>query len=762
MKENPEFVFTASSAQFYEWVASNDPAMLDEIRRRVEEGRWGFVGGWWVEPDLNLPGGESLVRQGLYGQRSFERLFGRRARTGFNPDGFGHPGTLPQILKLQGLESYVFMRPGPHEKTLPAGLFWWESPDGTRLLTCRIPEAYNDSGDVRDRLQHIVSSSDQPLTVRIAFYGVGDHGGGPTLLNLRSIEEIRREDAAPRLVYSSPDRYFAEVRAAGAAELPVVRDELQHHAVGCYTAQSEIKKLNRTTEQALVTAEKIAAVGSLAWDAVYPKRELTAAWQHVLFNQFHDSLAGTSLPAHYTLARAAYGGAQAEAESAMYLAVQKLAWQVPAADPDSAYLMVFNPHSWPAVLPVEYDLKVKSSLNYRLEDEAGVAIPYQLVPATTEVGQFNLQRLLARVSVPAFGYRQVRLRETPNAETSGVTAAPAGTLENEHLRVTFSPDGAMNLFDKDTGAAVVESARALVMDDPSDTWSHGVQSFAKQIGEFHGAQAKTVERGPVRQTVRVRRQYGASTLTIDWSLYSGSKCLEARVTLDWHEQLKMLKLSFPVAVDAPKATYETAYGDITRPTNGNEEPGQRWIDVTGTRGGKPYGLAIINDAKYGYSISGSDIRISIVRSAPYAHHEPLKLDLKRDHIWMDQGEQTFRLKLVPHGGSWQEAGLPRLAEELTAPVAVLQQGIHPGSRPQSSSFLSVDAANVIVAVVKQAEDNDDLILRCYETAGQAVQASINLSCAGKRWSGRFGAHEINTLRFERATGTFREVNLLEN
>ncbi len=185
----------------------------------------------------------------------------------------------------------------------------------------------------------------------------------------------------------------------------------------------------------------------------------------------------------------------------------------------------------------------------------------------------------------------------------------------------------------------------------------------------------------------------------------------------------MLKLSFPVHVDEPHSTYETAFGYIERKTNGDENPGQRWIDLTGKSEGKDYGLAVINDAKYGYSVLKNDMRVSIVRGAVYAQHRPARLMPNGEYIWQDQGIQTFRMWLVPHLGSWQAAGVVRLAEEFTAPVPVLYQGIHPGLKPQSGSFLSVDAANIVVTALKRAEEGDDLILRCYETDGRATTAT---------------------------------------
>jgi alpha-mannosidase len=233
------------------------------------------------------------------------------------------------------------------------------------------------------------------------------------------------------------------------------------------------------------------------------------------------------------------------------------------------------------------------------------------------------------------------------------------------------------------------------------------------------------------------------------------------VALDWHEHLKILKFSFPVEVQDPRPTYEIAYGYKVRKAEGEEDPGQRWIDLSGRGAGGEYGLAVINDAKYGYSVQDNDMRISIVRGAVYAQHQPFKLDPKGEYVWQDQGPQSFRLLLVPHTGAWQEAGVVRMAEELTAPVAVVYQGIHGGNRPLSASFLTVDAANVVVSVVKKAEEGDDLIIRCYETAGRPTEASLDLKLLNRRWTGTFRPLEIKTLRVPFAGGEIREVNLLE-
>ena len=765
MNETPDFSFTASSAQFYQWVAENDPGMLAEIKKRIAEGRWNIVGGWWVEPDVNIPGGEAMVRQGLYGQLTFQRLLGSRAKVAFNPDSFGHSGTLPQIFKLMGMENYIFMRPGIKEKTIPADLFWWEGLDGTRILTYRIPISYNDNGSVRNRVEQTLALlKDEPMKSFMAFYGAGDHGGGATKENIRSIEELKTEKGAPVIFYSTPEKYFREIRENKSLNLPVVKDDLQHHSVGCYTAESEIKKGNRNSEAALVTAEKITAIGSIAWGSGYPKAEFTSAWQRVLFLQFHDSLAGTSLPEHSQSAREGFGYALDTAHKATYIAVQKLEWKVPAEDPSSQYLLIFNPHAWEVSGNIEYDFNWgNTSKPSRVEDSQGNSLPHQWAPGTTEAG--GRKKLVANTVIPPFGYRQIRIMAGEPLTIKSAASAENNVLENEFLKVHISPSGTLGIFDKKNGKELFTGGetgcRAVIINDPSDTWSHDIKTYADEIGSFGNATMKIMENGPLRAIIRITTTYGASTLTCDWTLYSGSRQLEAKVMLDWHEHLKMLKFSFPVDVEEPAATYETSYGHIVRATNGYEDPGQRWIDLSGNRNGNIYGLTVINDAKYGYSVLGNDMRVSIARSAVYAHHNPRVLDMNAEHRWMDQGIQTFRILLVPHDDTWKKNNVVRIAEEFIAPPVAIYQGIHGGSMPKSGSFLTVDKQNVIVSAIKMAENGQDLIIRCVETNSEEVEATLDLRFNGHKWTGRFRPCEIKTIRMNQKTGDTKEVNLLE-
>ncbi|HSU19662.1 MAG TPA: glycosyl hydrolase-related protein, partial [Acidobacteriaceae bacterium] len=211
----------------------------------------------------------------------------------------------------------------------------------------------------------------------------------------------------------------------------------------------------------------------------------------------------------------------------------------------------------------------------------------------------------------------------------------------------------------------------------------------------------------------------------------------------------------------PQATYEIAYGALARDNEGFENPGQRWIDVTGQANGHTYGLTVLNDAKYGYSVDGSEMRVSVARAAVYANHEPRELKPGVDYNWMDQGLQTFQMQLLPHLGTWQQVGAPRAAAELVDPVPIVYQGIHPGTRSASDSFMSVDAPDVIVEAVKEAEDGDDLIVRSYETDGQGTTATLQMPFLHAHWTGQYDPFEIKTVRINRHTGDVKEVNALE-
>jgi alpha-mannosidase len=367
------------------------------------------VGGWWIQPDCNLPCGESFVRQGLYGQRYFAERLGVTATVGYNVDSFGHAASLPQILLKSGLSAYVFTRPHPHEQRLPSRLFWWESQDGSRVLAYRVPYEYCTwGGELHLHVQRCAAELGKNGLHRLmCFYGVGNHGGGPTRENLESIRALNGSPGYPELVFSTPSHYFCSVEGDHLT-VPVVQDELQPHAVGCYSVHSGVKRWNRQAENLLLVAEKLSSLASRVTGLAYPD-DFERAWKDVLFSQFHDILAGTCIEPAYEDARNLYGEAMAIAGRNLNNAIQSLSWRIGLEPEDGVTpIDVFNPHAWPVRAPLEVELG-RISENDVLLDAEDNSVPLQAVRPYATVSSGSRSRLAFVAELPAFGYETYRL-----------------------------------------------------------------------------------------------------------------------------------------------------------------------------------------------------------------------------------------------------------------------------------------------------------------------------------------------------------------
>ena len=752
MDEYPDFVFTCDSSLFFAWVEESDPELFERIRERIAEGRWQVIGGWWVEPDCNIPSGESFVRQALYGQRYLRERFGVTATTGANVDSFGHNATIPQILRGSGMDSYTFLRPGPRELELDSPIFWWESPDGSRVLAYRIPHEYcSPREDIGDHVERAIASLPVDGREFAVFYGVGDHGGGPTKANLDQIARLNEADG-PKLELSSLRSFFDSV--SGNGEFPVVAGELQHHSRGCYTSHSGIKRWNRRTENLLQRAEKWCAVADALGLHPYPREELTRAWQLLLFNQFHDTLAGTAIEPAYEDARDQLGHAASLAAGAFNRAVQSIARQIDVEhEYETRPIVVFNAHPWRLRTDVELEYTWLRPAGARVVDESGAPVAMQMTRSLTTMSG-SRARIVFPVDVPPLGYRVYRVRV--GAVEAEPLPATDTTLENEHLLLELDPASGRiaRLVLKETGVDLAAAGRphAVVVDDPSDTWGHGVCAYDQEVGEFECTGVRLLENGPVRAILRVDGRFGASTLREDYVLGRDARHVDVRVTLDWHERLKLLKLRYPTSLETGTATFEIPYGSVRRPADGSEQPGQTWVDVSA----EGRGLAVANDAKYGYDVHGGDIGISAVRSPVWAWHDPRELEPGGDFEYMDQGCQTFTVRLVPHSGDPVGADVARRAAELNQPAFAMFEAGHAGSLPLQRSFADDGGGPVVVTVLKRAEDGDGLVVRAYESAGRPASAAIRV--LDTQIEADFGPNQIKTFHLG---DRVREVNLLE-
>ncbi len=802
MKEFDDFVFTASSACYYKWIEEDEPELFAEIRQRVGEGRWALAGGWWIEPDCNLPSGESFARQSLLGQRYFLSRFGKMAATGYNVDSFGHHGNLPQILQNSGLRNYLFARPGRHEKTLDRCLFTWEGIDGSRVTAFRIATGYG-TGNIealRKSLERIEEFAQTENTDMLLCYGVGNHGGGPTIEMLNHLRELREGPEGERFVFAGPDAFFDAIRAAG-YDLPVLRDDLQHHASGCYAAHSAVKRANRRAENALLAAEKYACLAAVLTNAAYPRERLAHAWEGLLFNQFHDLLCGCSILAVHEEAMNLYGECLSIAQRETVRGTQRISYRIDTlmgADPVTARhelgapIVTFNPLPWPVRVPVRVPTLFRLRHGARSTetppvigafDDNGHAAVVQPIQCRHRLWDDRDGIYLA--DVPACGYalhyiRPVKADESvAESPETGVTLVAGEDeidqpmckvyygrliMENQYLRVEVDRiSGTVHvLHDKRTDTRLIDgpASRGVVIEDwHHDTWGHGVTRYTDQVGQFGDAEVAIVEQGPVRCVVRSKTLYGDSILTQDFILYQDADQLQVEVKLDWREKYKILKLAFPVEVTDPRSFYEIPFGRIERPCNGEEEPGLNWIAVSGRSDDKRCGLALLNDGKYSFSVEGSEMLMIAARSALYADHGGIRR-AGEDYDYLDQGSQSFTYALKPFAGETPPAAVVRAALELNTEFETVQESYHGGPLPRRASYLRVSADNLIVTAFKRGEDDDGWILRAYEAEGRATAAAIECDLLEKTLEFEWGPFEIKTIKIG-DDGAVQETNLLE-
>ena len=768
MQEHPQVCFTASSALFYYWIKESEPAVLEQIRRAVEAGRWEPVGGLWIEPDCNLPSGESFARQGYYGQRFFKQIFGKPASVAMNPDSFGHAATLPQIFKKLGMAYYVFMRPmADVEKEYPeSGLFFWRGIDGTQILTANIFESYNADDDILARIDRLIQrrKPSAPGAPLLCFFGVGNHGGGPTRRAIMALDALQQDEKSPQPVYSTLARFFKEIEETLPKEsIPVVQGELQHHARGCYSAHASFKRLFRHTEHALLRAERSATLAHLLLNDPYPQIDFSRAWRTFLYTMFHDILAGTSIPAAYEDARDQLGAARTTAHRIINRAVQRIAANLPVDQPG---VLVVNSLPWFVQQPVCVSDTALARLPrpFRLLDESGTEISYQQQPAEYPGGK--QYRFLAHV--PPFGYRFYRIASgSPASVCKDDTPLVVGadSLENAWWRIEVCPiTGTITrLYDKQHARDLLERGALLeCLADASDTWSHGVSAYRVTLGTFRAKSLTRVAQGPVFATVRVHLTYARSEAFLDITLYRDIPQISLDLQVNWQEKYTVLKFGFATRLEDASIVAEIPYGYLKRPMDGEEQPFQQWLALRGRLENTQYYIGLVNDGVYAYDAHGAEVRLTLLRSPAYAHHDPAPYRGESDYPIMDQGWHRWKFIVWPCADMQSLPSLARLAWELHNPPEVLTESVHAGTLPQSASLCACEQGSVLVTAVKMADTAPYLIVRGYEYAGESTNALIILPELHVRIRAQFHPFEIKTFAVDPQDRKVTEVSLLED
>ncbi|HLY42455.1 MAG TPA: glycoside hydrolase family 38 C-terminal domain-containing protein [Terracidiphilus sp.] len=755
MRETPGFCYSHSSSAHYRWVERADPQMMDEIRQRIREGRWEVVGAWPVEPDCNIPATESFVRHCLYGKEYCQRVMGVDVKIGFNPDSFGHAAGLPTILKRAGYGYYAFMRPQEHEMKLPL-VFWWEGPDGSRVLVCRI---WHDYDADPARIRPAADGAFAPGFDHAAFFlGVGDHGGAVTKEYIRQVLAMQKDSSLPELRFSTLQSFFSAIE--GSAEfgsLPVVKGELQHHSRGCYSANGEGKYLNRRAERWLAEAEAISLMANWTTGHAYPAEQYADSWWKVLFCQFHDMMAGTSLYSDYQDVRDSVGYACETAQTSKVEALERMAKQVDLSAVSESAVFVFNPLPWRRRGLIEYYAERNPSgtapiTHLRAKD--GTKIPAQWRPSESMTPFFR--RLSAWVDLPPCGYKVFELAHGDEPESEGF---------GDFVKISDSGFG-ISSFKAEDGAELLASPVGLVViGDTGDTWAHGINEFRLELGRPTLESSAVVEDGPVTRVTRHRARWQDSEIVLDIAQFAGLDFVELRFVIDWHEKEQMLKLEIPTALAQPRIFAKVPGQVLERHTNGEEEPYQDWAAVQGKAGASDYTLAILNRQTYSYDCLDGLFRTVLIRSAPFARHNPGTVPHNDNNAWQDQGRQERTFWLIGKRGAWTEHGLDRRAEELQTPAGYVADSAHGGNKPWEDSMLEILPADIWVLAIKQAEhEAGTTIIRIQERSGRPTEAKLKSDVLGLDHTVPLAAWEMKTLKIKPVKGSraeVSEVSLLE-
>ena len=764
LNEHPELTFTRSSASSYLWIEECAPDLFKKIKKLVKEKRWIISGPWWEQPDCNIPSGESFVRQSLYGKKYFREKFGIDVKVGYNPDSFGHNGNLPQILKKSGIDFYLFCRPDKTEKKLPQ-IFWWEGPDGSRVLACRPPTHYLATDEMLEStIRKVAKHFYKDLKNVVCMFGVGNHGGGPTRKSLQIIEGLKKDKNLPTLEYSSLDKFFTSILKQN-KHFPVVKDELQYHARGCYTSFSPIKRLNRLAENKILTAE---IISTLLWEIKkrkYSGEKIEKAWREILFNQFHDILAGSSTPEAYKDSDRMLGKSIITSERIINEKLWHLSKLINTVKIEGMPVLFFNPTPFYREEVKEVSFQPRYNFTSTSEVDFFNENGERVLSQSINDSNTTLRNYLAKIEIPPFGYRIYWWRPSSEKRKNKNLILKKNYMENQFvsLEVDSKTGGIKNVELKDSNWKIFKNTGAefLVVDDPGDAWAHNIDSFRKVAGKFKFRKIIKGENGECLISLRCKMKFNNSEIFQEYILYDNLPYIEVRGKINWQEKHKILKLSFPVNIEKSKAYVEMPYYCLERKPDGKENPCHRWIDITGKCKGGEFGVSIINENWYGYDFDGKELRMSVLRSPVFASFKNPK-DLNSDTFYdfQSQGISEFKYLILPHKGDFKNINTPKFASFFNQPTEYILPLSSKTELPPLNSFVKVSSENMVVTVLKKAEKGDALILRLYESYGKDTKGSLEIF--GKSIKIHLKKFEIKTLKLEKKKGKFQvsEVNFL--
>jgi len=733
MDANSDYTFNSPAALHHLWTKQFYPDLFTKIKSKVSNGQWNLVGGQWVEPDLNMTSGESLVRQSLFGQRFFQKEFGVKSKVGWVPDVFGFSGQLPQILKKSGMDYFATTKLNWNDPNyFPYELFNWKGIDGTSLITYKPRVDYSSEVNIPEDIKYVL---DAPYRLGIKkgmlMYGDGDNGGGPDQTQIDIIHTYDKDPSMPSVKMWNGNSYFNNLTADDKSKITDTWDGemyLENHR-GTYTSQALIKKNNRFGEVAAEEAEKFSSLANMFGTEGYPQTLINDTWERILQNQFHDALPGSGASGQVSEVQANGEAALGTLNYIISNAISNISQKADTTG-NGTPVIVYNPLSFSRKQPVETTITFNSApTSVRIFDN-GTEIPSQVLSISG-----NSAKVVFIVDgVPSVGYKVVHaVTNTGNYSGSGLTAInnvnADKILENQFYRVEInnSTGNIKRIFKKSNNTEVLagEGNKLQILEDTPkewDAWNVDYDDMTatplSNLGLHNGI--TLVESGPVKSTFKVDKSYGKSSFSQFITLYNNIDKIDVRMSANWQETHKMLKVAFPWNITGAKtADYEVAYGTQTRSNQRDtsfnkarfEVSAHKWADLSNNG----YGVSLLNNCKYGYDTYQNTMRLSLLRS-------PIDPDSN-----CDKGSHEFTYSIYPHSGDWKTANTVYKGYELNYPVLAYQTTQHSGNLGKSKSFMSVNVPNVILSVLKKAEDSNDYIVRMYETQGKSgTNATITL------------------------------------
>lgn len=726
IERHPSFTYAQSQPQAFSFMKHHYPEVFKRVKKLIKEGRFELVGGMWVEPDLNMPSGESLVRQLLYGLTFYQEEFGKRPRIEWLPDTFGYCASLPQILRLAGMEYFMTTKMNWNDTNpFPYDLFHWVGIDGTSILSY-LNHGVNEYTHPKEINEHWRSFKQKNVhPEQMLLYGHGDGGGGVTREMIAYADQYENVPGFPKVRYSTAHDFFDSIANAN-PELPTWHGDLylELHR-GTYTTHAFNKKANRFAEGLYREAELWNTFASLHGGKPFSD-ELKEGWKSLLFNQFHDIIPGTSIPEVYAQSKSDYEQIFATGERVRKNAIQFITERIDTNGEGKPYV-IFNSLSWDRGETVR--LTGGEELRHiTVRDADG-----QVLPVTSrKIGDSHYETIIYVPSIPAMGYTTIWISEQADEKEIENKCVYDGMWETEYYVVKWNERGEItSLFDKEAAREIVLNGQAanqfqLFHDRPLhwDAWDIDPEFERHPAGEPKLINAEVLQKGCVQDILRFTWHLSHSEITQEVIFSHHHKRIDFKTRVKWNEEHKLLKVAFPVDIQSAKATYEIPFGVVERPTHQNtsweraqfEVCGQRFADLSENN----YGVSLLNDCKYGYDIKGQTMRLSLLRASKWPDR------------MADIGEHTFVYSLYPHIGGWQEAQIVRRGYELNQPVVVQRAQIKKGVLPQRYSFLKPKSEHVIVDTVKPAEDKDGLVIRLYESSGGRdsieIETPFKLSC----------------------------------